>query len=153
MTTRRPASTSSCWECERGEHPETGGVHQPWHCKPDRCPERSKHAEQVYGGRFEKRLTSVNRDGVITTAYIDGRKASENYKQSRCICGLLLIWTPRTAADSRPDAGSALVSLLLAVCIVGGLIGLLLVGQAAMCAMHTTPGDRPIYCESAEAQR
>jgi hypothetical protein len=61
---------------------------------------------------------------------------------------------PRAKPDPKSsDAGSALVSLLLAVCIVGGLLGLLLLGQAAMCAMHTTPGDRPIYCESAEAQR
>jgi hypothetical protein len=50
--------------------------------------------------------------------------------------------------DPKPsDAGSVLVSLLLAVCIVGGLLGLLLLGQAAMCATHTTPGDRPVYCE------
>jgi hypothetical protein len=54
--------------------------------------------------------------------------------------------------DSR-DTGSALVSLLLAVCIAGGLLGLLLLGQQAMCAVHTTPGERPIYCETAGAQR
>jgi hypothetical protein len=64
----------------------------------------------------------------------------------------------RTAVAPKPDpkssdTGSVLVSLLLAVCIVGGLLGLVFIGERAMCAVHTTPGDRPIYCESAEAQR
>jgi hypothetical protein len=91
-----------CWECsQRDGHGETGGVHQPWHCKPDLCPERAKHAERVYAGRFERRVTSATRDGVIVTDFIDGR-ASERHRQSRCICGLLLIWTPTANARSEP---------------------------------------------------
>jgi hypothetical protein len=54
---------------------------------------------------------------------------------------------PTNPDPKSSDAGSALVSLLLAVCIVGGLLGLLALGQAAMCATHTTPGERPVYCE------
>lgn len=85
-----------CWECSQKDgHAATGGEHMPFHCKPDLCPDKAKHAEQVYGSRFEKRLTSASRDGVITTLFIDGEKADHKHRVSRCICGLLLIWTPR----------------------------------------------------------
>jgi DNA-directed RNA polymerase subunit RPC12/RpoP len=53
----------------------------------------------------------------------------------------------RTAQKPDPpsdDAGSALVSLLLAVSIVGGLLGLLLLGQRAMCVIHD---DQILYCD------
>jgi hypothetical protein len=54
---------------------------------------------------------------------------------------------PTKPGPKPSDTGSVLVSLLLAVCIAGGLLGLLALGQAAMCATHTTPGERPVYCE------
>lgn len=102
------ADPGGCWECkQKNGHAETGGVHRPWHCKPDRCPDREKHAERVYGDRLQSRLTGAGRDGVTTTAYIDGKKASSAHVQSRCICGLLLIWTPKaTAASADSEAAS-----------------------------------------------
>ena len=87
---------TSCWDCsQKNGHPETGGVHQPWHCKPDICPERARHAEQVYGARFTSRYGQMTRDGVSIVMQIDGVDASSNYRQERCVCGLLLIWVPK----------------------------------------------------------
>lgn len=89
-------SALGCWECsQKGGHAATGGVHQPWHCKPDRCPDRMKHGDRVYGSRYERRTTSASRDGVVVSSFIDGERAEKRHQQSRCICGLLLIWTPR----------------------------------------------------------
>jgi hypothetical protein len=89
-------AVNTCWECsQKNGHRETGGIHQPWHCKPERCPDKAKHAENVYGDRFERRFTGMTRDGVTTTVFIDGRKATDRHAVRRCICGLLLVWEPK----------------------------------------------------------
>jgi hypothetical protein len=70
----------------------------------------------------------------------------ENHEEAEAAATRLAA-TAQKPDPKSSDTGSVLVSLLLAVCIVGGLLGLLALGQAAMCATHTTPGDRPVYCE------
>jgi hypothetical protein len=51
---------------------------------------------------------------------------------------------PATPGFSPSDSGSVLVALLLALSIVGGLLGLLLLGQTAMCGVHD---DQILYCD------
>lgn len=96
-----PVTAAGCWECEqKNGHALTGGKHMPFHCKPDLCPDKAKHAEQVYGERLTARYSAPSRDGVYRIWQIDGEDASKNYSQSRCICGLLLIWTPKEAKSA-----------------------------------------------------
>lgn len=97
-------SAVGCWECsQKNGHAATGGSHPHYWCKPERCPDRMKHAERVYGSRFTTRYGGMTRDGVTIIPQIDGVDASKTHQQKRCVCGLLLIWTPRhapTSADS-----------------------------------------------------
>lgn len=98
MTKGRSRTGPGCWECSQKDgHRETGGVHQPWHCKPDLCPDKVKHAESVYGTRLTRRYSGMTRDGVTTVVQIDGVDATKTHTVDRCICGLLLIWTPKTS--------------------------------------------------------
>jgi hypothetical protein len=105
VTTEKTASTPGCGGCsQKNGHQETGGVHEPWHCKPDLCPDRVKHAENVYGNRLSRRYSGMTRDGVTTVVQIDGVDATKTHEVERCICGLLLIWTPKA---SKPEDGAS----------------------------------------------
>ena len=94
-----PMTSLGCWECsQKNGHAATDGRHPHYWCKPERCPDRMKHADRVYGSRFGERYGGMTRDGVTIVRTIDGEDASKHYRQVRCVCGLLLIWTPRDAA-------------------------------------------------------
>ncbi len=93
-------SAVGCWECrQRNGHAATGGEHPAWWCKPEKCPERERHADRVYGERLTERYGNVSRDGGIAIKQIDGVDASKSYDQERCVCGLLLIWNPKPRAS------------------------------------------------------
>lgn len=89
-------SAVGCYKCsQKGGHALTDGKHMPFHCKPDLCPDKAKHWREVYAGRITWKHGSITHAGVNTYYYIDGKKADTHYKQERCICGLVLIWTPK----------------------------------------------------------
>lgn len=84
---------TGCYECsQKNGHAATGGKHLPFHCKRDLCPDKAKHYEQVYAGRITHKYGHATRDGVLTYVYIDG---NDHYWQERCICGLVLLYTPK----------------------------------------------------------
>lgn len=61
------------------------------------CPDKSQHAEVVYGNRW--RPPNQMQGGYPR---LDGRSVARTHKQTRCpTCGFYVVWTPRvTAADA-----------------------------------------------------
>ena len=65
------------------------------------CPDKDKHAEQVYGDRLGQKFGNITPDGVAVIPTIDGVEASRRHKQELCpTCELFVIWTPRSSDNA-----------------------------------------------------
>lgn len=54
----------------------------------EECPDKSQHAEVVYGDRWTQPTACYPR--------LDGRSVARTHKQTRCpACGFYVVWTQR----------------------------------------------------------
>lgn len=51
----------------------------PWHCKPDQCPDKAKHASEMYRGRLTERYGVLTDQGALIILQVDGVDIALHY--------------------------------------------------------------------------